>query len=536
MKKLIINIGILLVSFTSINSVNSQSFLNGDFEKTTATIGTDLINLTNADFNSKMESTFAYGSYGDMDIINTATYNGLPQNGSWFVALTGGGTDAISMELSSKLISGKTYTISFWDRGSSNYQPQPFQLGISNDKNNFGTAIATAETPIVGVWTKRTLSFIAPMDGIYITVQMTGINNLQDWAHIDNFAFENTSNSITTGKIEGSPFCACSSVEVPFQSTGSYNSNNVYTAQLSDENGNFSKPVNIGSLNSNLNSGNISCALPCVSVAGKSYRIRVVSSNPEIIGTDNKVNLTINASVTPEVTIVAHPGNHIKEGTTVTFQANLLNGGTNPTFQWMLNGQIVENKTSTFSSSKFKDGDIISVVLTSNAPCATSTIAKSNSITITIDPPEKPSVLIEVSPSSTIKKGESVTFRATPANFGSMPSYQWKINGVNVGTNSVILNTSNIKDGDVVSVVMTSFIGMSIPNEIGSNVIVMTVLVPEKKEIAKRDNNVNQQKISFVRLLLNSIRLSSSNTSMRKKSLTKNLRISGRKIKHCAKF
>ncbi|NVO01894.1 MAG: carbohydrate binding domain-containing protein [Bacteroidetes bacterium] len=538
MKKLIAIIGIIIVSITSNSIVRSQTFLNGNFEKNTAIIGTDLINLSNVDFNSKMENTFAFGSYGDMDIINTATYNGLPQNGSWYVALTGGGTDAISMELSSKLVSGKTYTISFWDRGSSSYQPLPFQMGVSNDKRSIVTAVATAETPVVGVWTKRTLTFIAPMDALYITIQMTGVNNLQDWAHVDNFMFENPSNFITTGKIEGSPFCACSSLEVPFQSKGAFLSDNQYIAQLSDENGSFSKPVNIGVLKSNLNSGVISCSLPCVSVAGSLYRIRVISTTPEIIGTENKMNLTINSSVTPEVVIEAHPGNNIKEGTTITFQAIAHNGGTKPIYQWMVNGEKVGINSSTFTSSKLKNNDVVTVSLISNAPCATTSSANSNSISINIEPPEQPNVVIEVSPSSTIQKGKNVTFRATPYKSGSMPSYQWKINGENVGGNSVIFNTSNIKDGDVVTVVMTSYLGMSVPHVIGSNVIVMTVIVPEKKEKAEivKIANVKKAKFNLKREFSNYFKFSSSNTSMRKKSLTKKLKISGRKIKRCPRF
>lgn len=53
---------------------------------------------------------------GDMDIITSNAYCGLAQNGAWYVALTGSGTDAISLKLSSPLSAGQTYTISFYDR------------------------------------------------------------------------------------------------------------------------------------------------------------------------------------------------------------------------------------------------------------------------------------------------------------------------------------------------------------------------------------------------------------------------------------
>ena len=80
--------------------------------------------------------------------------------------------------------------------------------------------------------------------------------------------------SITTSSISGSPFCVSASsgasVTVPFTSVGTF-SGNTYTAQLSDATGSFAAPVNIGTLVSNANSGNISATIP----AGKSIRNRL---------------------------------------------------------------------------------------------------------------------------------------------------------------------------------------------------------------------------------------------------------------------
>ncbi len=98
-------------------------------------------------------------------------------------------------------------------------------------------------------------------------------------------------NTITTGSISGSPFCAEAPLNIPFTSTGTFNSGNVYTAQISDNKGNFTNPTTLGSLTTTANSGTIVTAFPPEFKKGKKYRIRVVSSNPLVIGADNGTNL-----------------------------------------------------------------------------------------------------------------------------------------------------------------------------------------------------------------------------------------------------
>ncbi|SEG50543.1 Por secretion system C-terminal sorting domain-containing protein [Halpernia humi] len=102
------------------------------------------------------------------------------------------------------------------------------------------------------------------------------------------------SQTISTSSITGSPFCLGSSISVPYTITGTFNSGNTFTAQLSDASGSFASPTNIGTLAST-SSGTISATLPANSLYGTAYKIRVISDNPSIIGTDNGAGLTINA-------------------------------------------------------------------------------------------------------------------------------------------------------------------------------------------------------------------------------------------------
>ena len=191
MKQLLKSV-LITILFVASGRVSAQVFLNGDFENNTA--GTDQINLSNATFNSMMSDVTGFGSYGDIDIITSATWCGLAQSGNWYIAFTGTGTDAAAIKLSQPLVAGNTYTLSFYDRGATGYIPYPFDIGLSTTNNSFGdTVLIGTQTPVVCSWTQRIISFVAPNNGQYLTVWMDG-GGLGDWAHVDNFQFLTAAN------------------------------------------------------------------------------------------------------------------------------------------------------------------------------------------------------------------------------------------------------------------------------------------------------------------------------------------------------
>jgi hypothetical protein len=191
--------------------------------------------------------------------------------------------------------------------------------------------------------------------------------------------------------------------------------------------------------------------------------------------TSNAIAMTVTAAIVPSVTIAASPGSTICAGTPVTFTATPTNGGAAPSYQWKLNGNNVGTNSNQYQNSTLANGDMVTVVMTSSLACANPANATSNAIAITVTAAVAPSVSIAASPGSTICAGTPVTFTATPTNGGATPSYQWKLNGNNVGTNNNQYQNSTLANGDMVTVVMTSSLACANPANATSNAIAITV-------------------------------------------------------------
>jgi hypothetical protein len=96
--------------------------------------------------------------------------------------------------------------------------------------------------------------------------------------------------------------------------------------------------------------------------------------------TSNKVALIINDIVNPSITISA---SSTDPGQSITFTAIQNGGGATPGYQWMLNGVAIPGATgSTYTTSTLVGGDHVSVRLQSYDPCASPTLAMSNTIII----------------------------------------------------------------------------------------------------------------------------------------------------------
>jgi uncharacterized protein (TIGR02145 family) len=158
-------------------------------------------------------------------------------------------------------------------------------------------------------------------------------------------------------------------------------------------------------------------------------------------------------------------------GTPVSFTASPTNSGPLAVYQWKVNGVNAGGNTPVFTYSPVS-GDVVTCLLTSSLQCVSGNPAVSNAVNMTGNPGLPASVAIAANPNP-FCPGSTVVFSAAPGNGGSTPSYQWKVNGVNAGTNSPSL-TYNPSDNDSVRCVMTSNLVCVSSNPALSNKIVMS--------------------------------------------------------------
>jgi hypothetical protein len=184
--------------------------------------------------------------------------------------------------------------------------------------------------------------------------------------------------------------------------------------------------------------------------------VTVTINNPCVITqvvTSNAITMHVSGNLTPSVTVTSG-ANPSCAGQEVVFLATPVNGGSNPTYQWKVNGNNVNGSAGFLFISTLADNDVVSVEMTSNLYCASTPKAVSNGLIQRINP-QTPAT-VSISAGSLSCPGTSVTITATPVNGGSAPVYQWTVNGVNAGTNSNTFTSATLHNGDLVKVTMTS--------------------------------------------------------------------------------
>jgi gliding motility-associated-like protein len=209
----------------------------------------------------------------------------------------------------------------------------------------------------------------------------------------------------------------------------------------------------------------------------------------------SEIIVTINPSLVPDATITSTNTN-VCQGTLISFSAIVNNAGTNPSLQWLLNGNPIPGETGlNYSSSLLTGTSTISFQVNSTAVCANPVQIISNVINLNITPNAAPSVIITAEPDQ-ICIGDQITIRATPLFGGASPNFIFRLNGINVQQDTINTFTSNLpNDGDLVSVIMNSnYTCLTGSNTVTSNVITIEIAAPPTVEATTaKDTIINGQ-------------------------------------------
>ena len=207
----------------------------------------------------------------------------------------------------------------------------------------FGNAVPVAINPAIDLANQLTQVNITGLTNgnhkLYVrsrTSQASSITNVYDFP----ISSSNASPFIAVNSTTTTTLCARDSFNIGYDVTGTYNSGNVFTAQLSDATGSFATPIVLGNILSP-NSGLISCYLPAHLADGVNYHVRVISSSPVVIGGSSDTVFTIhNRPLSQTIT-----GRNQVNGTyTWPYSVTTLSGSN---FNWLINGGSLTALTTT---------------------------------------------------------------------------------------------------------------------------------------------------------------------------------------------
>ncbi len=201
-----------------------------------------------------------------------------------------------------------------------------------------------------------------------------------------------------------------------------------------------------------------------------------LNENIESASAELNINPFVDASIE-----ISSSANNICPGTLVDFQINPTYAGSTPTYEWIINGMTTGVTSPIFASSNLENGDIVGVIYNASGACVQNNPVISNAITFEVSEAAVASIEVEAD-QTVICANETVTFTVNTQNEGTNPSYQWQINGINMGSNNPIFSTSELENTDEVTCILISDADCVEENIVVSapvSVSVNTLLTPE---------------------------------------------------------
>jgi gliding motility-associated-like protein len=115
----------------------------------------------------------------------------------------------------------------------------------------------------------------------------------------------------------------------------------------------------------------------------------------------------------------------------------------------------------------------------------------SSAAALTVTLSQIPEVSLTASSNAAVCANTPINFTATPGGGGTAPSYQWQLNGVNVGTDNPSYTDAAPVDGDMVKCIMTSNAICATASTASSNSIAISILPPVTPAVSITASSVN---------------------------------------------
>ncbi len=196
--------------------------------------------------------------------------------------------------------------------------------------------------------------------------------------------------------------------------------------------------------------------------------------------TSNEFIVYRNDTIMPRVIISLTAGSNPDcTGGPLTFTAYPVNGGTAPTYQWLINGLPIPAADSVSITRVFTAGDTVSVQMIGNSTCSDPYSDTAYSFGVPISHDSMTASISIIASFNPICQGTSDTFRATIANAGAGYTFQWFVNSTHIPTAfGPEFITTSLMNGDLVYCKLIAPDVCVINDTTISNVITMTVITP----------------------------------------------------------
>jgi gliding motility-associated-like protein len=187
----------------------------------------------------------------------------------------------------------------------------------------------------------------------------------------------------------------------------------------------------------------------------------------------NTITIAVNDVITPSIEISA-TATTVCTGQPVTFTASASDFGTNPTFQWYVDGSAIGTNATSFTTSTLTNGQIVTCVLTANEVCYSSNAVSADPISIVVTEDVVPTLVLN--PNATnVCPGQTVTVAAGGENHGPNPIFTWTVNGQPLAQNQSSLILDNVLDVQTISCQLVNNDACAASNVINSEVLTISV-------------------------------------------------------------